>query len=391
MKEDVLSKISEYDIFRYYIGRDFKLGVAMLSPFREEKHASFNVFMSDKGKMLFKDFGYASEKESIGDCFDLVKRIYNVNFHEAVNIIKSDFNLQENKIERRTKYSEIIIKKEPIEKQQPVNFEVDYHDKKISFEILLAFFKDYTIGSISSFIYSLIEKDYIRTASHIRFVSRQNHNIEIKHKKDSPIFVYKYNNEKVRFYRPNQKRLKHFGNIPGDEFFLQNYYEVCDKVDFFIITGGQKDAITLNVLMSNSFATCNGSESSEINYNYITDQYISGKLTNDNVIVFYDDDKVGLKNSIKISKMLGCKYVDFAKLKETILEKVLTVECIDDYFDDKTRLSEFMYQINKAKDISEIMNKAIIPLALETDCEVYLRAMTVESIINSLKKPDDDN
>jgi hypothetical protein len=41
-KETVLNKVSEYQIFSYYLGGDFKSGAVMNSPLRQDDKPSFS-------------------------------------------------------------------------------------------------------------------------------------------------------------------------------------------------------------------------------------------------------------------------------------------------------------------------------------------------------------
>lgn len=87
----VLSKISEYDIFRYYMPRrDWKLNAVTLSPFRNERNPSF-LIGNRNGYLSFIDFGDTSKR---GDCFEFVKRLYNLSsIHDVLMLIDRDFGL----------------------------------------------------------------------------------------------------------------------------------------------------------------------------------------------------------------------------------------------------------------------------------------------------------
>ena len=88
--DNVLQRISAYDIFRYYMGsRKWKLNEATLSPFREEENPSF-VIGNRNGYLSFIDFTTSSS----GDCFTFVKLLYNINsMDEVLKKIDSDFGL----------------------------------------------------------------------------------------------------------------------------------------------------------------------------------------------------------------------------------------------------------------------------------------------------------
>ena len=89
-KEAILNKISMYQIFSYYIGRDFKSGIVMNSPFRQDDKPSFSLFVDKKGTIRYKDFGTGES----GDCFNFVQKKFGINFYDALIQINKDFNLE---------------------------------------------------------------------------------------------------------------------------------------------------------------------------------------------------------------------------------------------------------------------------------------------------------
>ncbi len=71
--EAVLSKISEYDIFRFYMpDHDWKLNRVTYSPFRKENNPSF-VIGNKLGYISFIDFADTSLR---GDCFNFVQKLH---------------------------------------------------------------------------------------------------------------------------------------------------------------------------------------------------------------------------------------------------------------------------------------------------------------------------
>ena len=43
--KEILKRISEYDIFKYYVGKDFKMG-SISSPLRKDRNPSFDIYPS---------------------------------------------------------------------------------------------------------------------------------------------------------------------------------------------------------------------------------------------------------------------------------------------------------------------------------------------------------
>ncbi len=91
-KENILSRITDYDIFQKYLDHKFDLGVVFHSPLRRDVNPSFNIYRSTKGgegNLLFKDFGIGKH----GDCFQFVMIKYSLDFHQCLQMINTDFNL----------------------------------------------------------------------------------------------------------------------------------------------------------------------------------------------------------------------------------------------------------------------------------------------------------
>jgi hypothetical protein len=87
-KNYILSKISQEQIFEYYLNTKVVYHRHIRNPLRNDTHpsASFAWF---KEKLIFRDW---AENVSY-DCFDVVCKKHNVNFHESLSIIASDFGL----------------------------------------------------------------------------------------------------------------------------------------------------------------------------------------------------------------------------------------------------------------------------------------------------------
>lgn len=87
----VLNKISEYDIFRFYMpAKDWKLNQVTYSPFRNENNPSF-LIGTRKGYLSFIDFADTSKR---GDCFTFVKMLFNLaTMDDVLRMIDRDFGL----------------------------------------------------------------------------------------------------------------------------------------------------------------------------------------------------------------------------------------------------------------------------------------------------------
>jgi hypothetical protein len=88
-KEAILSKITSYDIYRYYQG-PFKLNTILVNKHRGEKDPSLIIGNKLSSQLTHKDFGDGSWR---GDCFSFVQQIHRCDFKMALALINRDLNL----------------------------------------------------------------------------------------------------------------------------------------------------------------------------------------------------------------------------------------------------------------------------------------------------------
>ena len=88
--DNVLMKISEYDIFRWYMpNKSWKINNVTNSPFRKDDNPSFLV-SNRHGNLHFIDF---ADPDKRGNCFQFVQKLHNCDFDTALRIIDRDFGL----------------------------------------------------------------------------------------------------------------------------------------------------------------------------------------------------------------------------------------------------------------------------------------------------------
>ena len=106
--ETILKKISEYDIFKWYMPtKSWKINQVTFSPFRNERNPSF-LIGNKLGNLSFIDFTDTSKK---GDCFTFVKLLFNLsNINETLVLINKDFNLGILSGKYNVEYKKIIEK-----------------------------------------------------------------------------------------------------------------------------------------------------------------------------------------------------------------------------------------------------------------------------------------
>ena len=88
-KDVILSRITEYDIFRYYCPSFKELNSKFCSELRKDQTPTVSIIKWNN-KLLYKDFGFS---EHTFDCFSYVQYVYTLTFFDCLRIIDNDFNL----------------------------------------------------------------------------------------------------------------------------------------------------------------------------------------------------------------------------------------------------------------------------------------------------------
>ena len=129
-KKYVLDRIPQHKIFEKY-GIPYKEGL-FRSTLRSDDSIPSCSFYEKNGKLIMRDFS----GHFWGDCFDLVKTVFSVNYGEALDIIKDDFGLEDGV--EKTRNIPLVPEKQRIS----INVKRRGWDKTTS-----QFWKDYGITS----------------------------------------------------------------------------------------------------------------------------------------------------------------------------------------------------------------------------------------------------
>ena len=222
----ILSKITEYDIFVYYVPSFKKLGKKFRSELREDNSPTVSI-IAYNGKLLYKDFG---NPDHTFDCFNYIKHKYNCSFIDALRIIDCDFNLKlgykkdaihftmgymgyRNTNNPKYTKQDIIIRK----KRRPWNKED------------ATFWSKYLVGKkiLSMFAVEPISHYWINNN---RFTCK------------SITYAFKFKN-RYKIYSPYEVKNKWLSNTKKTD--VQGYYQLPDKGERLFITSSLKDVMCL--------------------------------------------------------------------------------------------------------------------------------------------------
>ena len=96
-KDFILSRVNQESIMSYYTRTDVNSKKLFLSPLRNDNHVTCSIYKSKSGILYMHDF---ATNEHI-DCWNLVMRLYNCNYYEALKIIAQDFNLVNSNVAKK--------------------------------------------------------------------------------------------------------------------------------------------------------------------------------------------------------------------------------------------------------------------------------------------------
>lgn len=321
----ILEKITEYDIFRYYMPhKDWKLNVTTFSPFLRsggiEDNPSFMIG-NRKGTLSFIDFADTSKR---GDCFEFVKQMYcMMSMDDVLRKIDNDFQLGITS-----------------------GFTGDY--KKITSE----YTQPEELGKRYSLVQAITrpflkeELEYWNQYHQSLQDLRDNHIYSIKHLylnknrfplKDTDLrFGYLYEGH-WKIYRPFV--VKKYKWVPNNVpiTMLDGKDDIRNGCDALFIQKSKKDYMVMkkvypcNIAVQNEGIACFSHENLEFIREHSKHQILS-----------FDSDPAGVQNSQMITKLLGFDYCNVPRkyLSEGIkdwadLAKAHGLQAIENYLNQK--------------------------------------------------------
>ena len=297
-KENLLSVVSQEEIFEFYLGYYPEEGQKYCNTLRGDNKPDC-TFLYKGDKLLFGDW---ANIEWSGDCFHLVAVLYEINMSEhfftVLKIINhdmqlglDDFSMNYEGEVRERKESKFKPKKAS---SNPVIIDIKYRN--------FTHFDTEWWGAGEVDV-SNVKKDEVFRADKVWI----NKNVFYRFKEREPCYVYVYG-EKVKLYRPlANKFLKWRGNVTG------NGIEGLDKLpksgDYLFIGKSKKDKL---VLKGMGITTINPLVETVINC-------FKGDIVKDlnqrfnNIVVFYDNDQPGVKACKKLTNSTGWHYFNIPK------------------------------------------------------------------------------
>ena len=322
--EKILEKITEYDIFKYYMpNTDWEPNVVTFSPFRNERNPSFMIG-NKQGRLTFIDFADTSKR---GSCFDFVRMSFNLkDLKEVLALIDRDFGLGFSRETNTEQYKRIVS-----QYIQPVRAVKAYSN----IQVVVKPFTNDELAYWNQYHQSL---DDLK-ANNVYSISKVYLNKQLFPVPFELRFGYLYD-DKWKIYRPHAKDKKSKwvpNNVPITAMDGKDDIKQCDVA---FINKSKKDYMVMKKLFPCSCAVQNeglGCFSPE-NVEYI-------KSNSASQILSFDSDITGVENSQQITKIFDFGYCNVPRkyLSEGIkdwadLARVHGMQTIEDYLKEKQLL-----------------------------------------------------
>lgn len=277
--EAILKKVSEWDLWRYYIP-GVQLRRSFKSPLRKDENPSASLFPTNDGKLLLKDFQLGTY-----NIWQFLQALYGLTFMEALRVVDNDFNLglsTKPLAERPTMEYIGICTNDKIEMHEETRLPVKKRTWNNADEKYWGQFG--------------LKTDFLQKH---RIVPLQNYwvndSLVYWYTPYDPAYSIEFGKGIRKIYRPLAKRFKWVTNaktadVQGDEF-------LAETGNILVITKSYKDVLLLKTLGFNSIAS--QSESVFLPEARIEDY----KKRFQHVYLLWDNDITGIKYGEKFSTL----------------------------------------------------------------------------------------
>lgn len=294
--EYILNKVSQLEIMQKYFPGIVVVNKPITNPFRLDSKPGCQFKWTSNNRLLFYD--YARPEYNFG-CFDLVMRVFNIGFKEAVDRVIKDFNIECSLID-------MLENNAPKAKSEGYRAmpSVDYKPKKnnVVFNVKTRLFNDkdleywsrygVTLDMLKLYNIHAVNKYYRVYEEYTHPVLVYDHSV-VNNNHQDPCYCYQFN-DKVKLYRPFNKDKKWNGNVTKDNIQgLEQLSKLELSKELLVITSSMKDALSLVAVGIPAIAP--QGEAMSIDSETIKDL----KIRYQDIYIIYDADEAGIRNSIK--------------------------------------------------------------------------------------------
>ena len=291
-KDDIIERISQEEIYSFYIGEPIVSGTKINSPLREDNVPSFVIYYHSKQPNTLMYYDFATK--DTGDCITFVCKLFNVNYKEALLKIAYDFNLST--IEITSERKQIIEAKRIVEKKQ-VNIGIKQRNWKFYDKL---FWKSFGISKATLKKYNVVPISYV-------FFNGDAYKAE---KHAYAYIEFKDNKVSYKIYQPFSERFKWINN--ANFTVHQGYTQLPSNGDLLIITKSLKDVMSIHDCIN--IPAIGLQSESVMMKDTVMEEY---KSRFKKVICLFDNDEAGKSLSNEFSAKYNIPYFFVPELENT--------------------------------------------------------------------------
>lgn len=232
-KDLILSKLTEEQIFSFYIGNDVRTKKLFRSKLRNDKNPTCSMYRNKLGTLIYKDFATNQHL----NCFAYVMTLFSCDYYSALRIIANDFHIVEDSSITKNK-GKIISKDFRIEEKEFSKIQIEVQNFT---ESELKWWSKYGITL------ETLRKFDVYSCKHVFL----NDSLVAESQQHCPIFGYyggklkqdKETYELWKIYFPKRTEFRFMGNYPSK--ILQGYRKLPKKGNICVITKSLKDCMAL--------------------------------------------------------------------------------------------------------------------------------------------------
>lgn len=278
-KDFILSKINQESIMQHYTGNDVTSKKLVTSCLRSDNHVTCGYYKSKSGVLYMHDFATGEHL----DCWNLVMKMFNVNYYQALEIIAKDFCLIDSNI---VKTKPIIVPEIKETESAIIQVQIKSFTQKE-----LDWWQQFGINKKILKKYHIYSLQYVFLNGELKFTSSEK----------CPIYGYYFGKDKNskelwKIYFPfnKEKGIRFINNLPKK--VLQGYHQLPKTGDLLVITKSMKDVASMYGFGITAVST--PSEST-----FISDKQLEEfKSRFKHIVVLYDSDRPGKHNLWLIRK-----------------------------------------------------------------------------------------
>lgn len=299
-KEEILSKVSQLDIFKRYCKNFEELDKSFKSEFYYDTNPSCRIYINQNNIPYYKDFGSGE----FHDCFSYIQKKFSVNFHESLRIIAADFNIKQIKTkidpDLIVPYDTINIKPSPKAKSRIEIYPQNYR------------LTDYEYWNQYKIPFQLLE-DYDVFACKYVYLHKGDKTTIFEYKKSNPIYGYRFTNDgkySYKIYFPLAEKKYKWLFSGGSANDIEGYDQLDLHGDTIVLTKSLKDCMCYRLFGINAISL-------QGEANKVPEGLFEKLLKKyDTIIINYDNDEQGIKSAKAICQRYNLESFVFDKAKD---------------------------------------------------------------------------